>query len=69
MTIEISEVVETVGWNQAVADAPKDVVEAALKSSNNGIPTVMGKIGVVWVVVQYNPLKIVYRQPTPTATT
>ena len=57
MQLTITETVTTVGWKEGCSNAPKDVVDFAQKSSEDGIPTAFGKIDgrdEGWVVIQTN---------------
>lgn len=68
MRLTIQENIETVGWNEGIAKAPQDVVDFALKSSGEGIPTAFGTVlsptnEAKWVIIQSGEKPYVgYRQ-------
>lgn len=60
MKIVVTEEIETVGWDTAMADAPKAVSDSLRAGSKAGSPVVAGRLlnsnqqSTTWVVVDYS---------------
>lgn len=58
MKIVVTEEIETVGWDEAMNDAPKAIADCLRAGTKDGRPVVCGKIkdssdNNIWVVVDY----------------